>query len=293
MSNYYGFSGYGILGATTVFLQPGADGDRPRNIQWAYPVGNRYGRANYGEGAQFPVFRLPVVLMASYFTAANWNAWFLTHAGAQPHDLSAIGGGVEFADVAYAADEYKMNGAKGAGFNINFRFGQPMLTAQCEFHGTSYAAPAGPPAAVVENPLTFAEVTLSGAAFGTKAAASKGILGGAIVYNNGLTPNEQLNGTHYPSAHNADAPTAQLQIQMYADPDNPPPGYTDKDTFAEITDCGVHFKIGAATYTSFTFPRLILNNPNARRLMGGRGIRTFVYDAAADASNYPLACAAT
>lgn len=295
MANLYSHGGYAILNGTAVMTTPGAEVDRPRNLEFPYPVGNRFGQVNYAEGARFPVMRIPVIGMASYLTAANINTWFLTRGGAAPYDVAALGSGVEMADVPVADAQYKMTGAKGAGFTLNFRFGQRPLMLQTEWHGTQFAAASGAPATAFMEAdlLTFAEVTFSGATFGTKNGNTRGILGGTITYSNQLTPNETLNGTHFPTEHNADVPTVQLAIQMYADDTWLPPGYTDRDTYTEISDCGVHIKLAPAVYTSFTFTKLVLNNPNARRVMQGRGIRQIVYQGRATTAAYPLVCAQT
>jgi hypothetical protein len=285
----YGYGGHGLIGTTPILLSPGAGKDRPRNLDFVYPVGNRYGQLNYSGGVRFPAFNLPIFATPTVFTAANLNAWFMTRGASPRFDLPEITGGVQLATVY--GDGEKMLGAKGAGFSFGVQFGARQLILNAQFQGTTYdATAAAAPAAIEENPLNFAAVTLGGG------FASKGIRGITINYSNQLTPNESLAGTDYPSEHNADIPVCTVDIDCYALDGVLPPGMTGPNAYEEVTDATLSVQIAttpAVKKTTFSFTSLVLQNPNQRQLTAGRGVRRYRYNAKASVDGYPLTISET
>ena len=93
--------------------------------------------------------------------------------------------------------------------------------------------------------------------------------------------------------HNADIPVGRITIRQYASA-TPPPGYTDRDTYTEITDAEIHVRTESTpAYTSFLPTKLVIANPNARRQAPGRVTRAFTYNMLATTGAYPLVIART
>jgi len=283
----YGYSGGCKIGTAVAMLIPGSNMDRPLGEQVPQPVGNRYGGVNYSQGMRFPAVSLNAVLHASWFTAANLNAWFCTRGGAAPFDLTAIAGNLNFYESTLG--KHKILSPKGAGFSLNFSAGQAILTMGMQFHGTALDTADAAPAFVNTAPLSYAEVSFGGSFSTVK------IRSGSIQWNTGLTPLEDMNGSHYPSEHNAGIPNLSVNLQVYPETAVTIPGLTDDNTVTAVTDATLSVKIGVATYTTFSFTSLLLANPNAKSVQdpNQRVLRDLRYRGLATTAAYPMTISAT
>lgn len=294
-----GSFGFCKLNSTVVLIRPGASLAEPRNLEMPHPInGSGYkGIFNKADGLHFPVVNIPTVPMdigaASWLTAANLNAFFITKAAFPSGDLGELTNLYLAANgiVNAGATAWKVNKAKGAGFTLVIRKGQP-VGMNLSFHGRSrQKAVSGdrPTSPLAGSPLMFDRLSL-----GTE-LDGKGIVGVTLQYNTGLTPNMELDGTLMPVEHNAGLPSCSVSIEYNALDAIAPLGYdSTNDTWQDEDAVDFSLLVDSTTPTSlvFTMARLVVRNPFDMQTQANRVQRSLTYDVIGTASqNGPLAIA--
>jgi hypothetical protein len=213
-----------------------------------------------------------------------------------------------------------VNQPKAAGFSLNIDKGAPLGFVMRWAAGGINAldpgsgSPVGiisPTTGLVGTPLQAGRVVLGGS------LAQRGIIGVTLDFDTGLSANMELDGTNNIKEQNADLPTAALTIRMNAQGGIDPPGFsilasdtpdgTRKKGEPQYDEVGGTPASGAGQmvigilrdssppgkWIWFTVTRAIPVDPDNRRQMRGRIVRSYRYNCLADAQNslpisYPI-----
>jgi hypothetical protein len=298
MAITHGFAGFTQIGSAKALCREGASFLMPRNLDIPYPISvQSFGQLNWGEMPTFPVVQLPLIPMdplggtGEWFTAANLNSWFLTRSAAPDYDLTAPTGGIIFSDNginnAAGVGTFKINNAKAAGFSLNIDKGAP-IGFTTRWAGTSRTVTGiTPPTAGLDgSPLQAGKVSLGGP------LANVGIIGITLDFDTGLSANMEIDGTNGVKEQNADLPTATLTIRQNAQAGIDAPGFDLGGAHTEVTGATIVIVRKPTPVTlTFTINRMIIIDPDNRRQMRGRVIRTFRYNCIASVTAFPITIA--
>lgn len=306
MSITHGYGGFTQIDTVRVLCRPGARLAMPRNQDAPHPISyQQYGLLNYVDGLRFPVLQLPCIPMdmggvsggvASWFTSALMNAWFMSRSAMPVHDLTAVANGILFSDNGIVSGpglgSFKITQPKGAGLVIQCRKGQPLQImlrfAGVDIIGTGISAPA---AGLQGTPLNFGRVLLDGDFL------NKGITGFTLMFDTGLTPNMELDGTERPKEQNADIMTGSLTLECNAQAvDYPGFNNADLNDFPEVSGAisilrqRANSGTGASDITTvFDVTRAVIQDPVDRAQQQGRVMRTYQYNLFANTTTPPIA----
>jgi hypothetical protein len=284
MAAIHGYTGYLVIDGSRALARPGARMSMPRNLDIPYPISvGKGGAINYAEGLKYPVLQAPLIPMEStspWFTAANLNSWFHTRSSGPTYDLAELGADLLFSDNGIAAGaglgSFKMTKVKGAGYTLTFRKGAPIgFTARYAGRTRALVTSGAPTTGLDGTPMESDRIVFSAA------IASLGIAGGTITFDDGLTPNPELDGTKFPKEHNADIPNATLSLEFNSQAvDAFGFDSANLDTYPETTGAVIAVKrdLVVPTYLYFTLSKAIPRDPDDRTQQQGRVMRPFVYD---------------
>jgi len=323
----HGYAGWLQIDTARVLCREGASLLRPRNLDIPYPISSQIGgQLNYADMPTFPVVQVPAIPMDPFggtyaggptpsslntdpnpwFSHTNLNLWFIGRTGSPEYDLSVPGGGMVFSDngatgAVPGVGTWRVNNAKAAGFSLNIDKGAPIGFVMRWAAGSidTGVGVSNPTTGLVGTPLQAGRVQLGGS------LAQKGIIGVTLDFDTGLSANMEIDGTNNIKEQNADLPTAALTIRMNARDIDPPgfglatSGSSNVPVYSEVGGAGVGttaMVIGiqriasSNTWIYFTITRAIPVDPDNRRQMRGRVIRSYRYNCLADSTNSPNAC---
>jgi hypothetical protein len=312
----HGFAGFLQIDGVRVLCREGASLLHPRNLDIPYPISAQQGgQLNYGDMPTFPVIQVPAIPMDPlggdaptggpggkdadpWFTSLNLNNWFIIRTAGPAYDLNELGGPFVFSDNGIVGGAglgtWQVNNAKAAGFSLNIDKGAPVGFVMRWAGGSidsTIPAPSIPDPTMSSGlpgkPLQAGVCSLGGV------LANKGVIGVTLDFDTGLSANMELDGTNDVKEQNADLPTAALTIRMNAQSGIDPPGFgldgNGAPSYYEALNLIINIKRDktANKTLSFTIPRAIPVDPDNRRQMRGRVVRSYRYNCLASLGAVP------
>lgn len=302
-----GFFGSVFIGGSRYTIAAAPQFRAPRNIQTAPAIANGQPYL-YGQGVLFPTVTLKLIPRdeaagsgrGNPLSSAFW-AYVLGRSAVPLYDTTAIGGtqpgtapappilGTDIANAAGAGIAFTdgarltlMYGVKLESITISSAKGSD-LSIEATFIGTGFwqydtvAASLGADAtqSLIQSMLPtsgecaaqvrFASVTFS------ESALAQSVFGFNLSYRNNHTPNMALDGSYFPTQHNAGMPSGGLNLTLQAL--DIPPGDLASSSGASAT-----LNISTATRTLQLYAqRLVIENPYDQAAPLGRVMRNYGY----------------